>query len=54
MGADEYSRYMKSFTMAGTAEDPTVSMIARLLLSQASNAALFYRLIQAKESAVLL
>ncbi len=43
---DEYSRYMKSFTMAGTAEDPTVTMISRLLLTQPANAALVYRLIQ--------
>ncbi len=50
---DDYSRYMKSFTMAGTAEDLTVTMIARLLVSQTANAALVIRLIQVKESGVL-
>ncbi len=53
-GVDEYSRYTKSFTMAGTAENPTVTMIARRLSSQPANAALVYRLSQAKESRVRL
>lgn len=41
---DQYSRYMKSFTVTNVAEYPTVAMVARFLLSLEGNAAIAYRL----------
>jgi B-box zinc finger len=43
-GVDEYSRIMKHFCRANAAEPPTVTVLGRIIMTQAANSAILYRL----------
>jgi hypothetical protein len=47
-GVDEYSRSMQAFSRSNVSENPGVSVIGRILMSQAANAAVIHRLALAR------
>ena len=49
-GVDEYLRYMKFFANSKASEDPSATVVPRLLGTQALNAAICYRILQARKS----
>lgn len=52
-GVDEYSGAMKRFIHQNSAEHPVVTIVTRMIMPQICNAAISYRLIQARKRSLL-